>query len=619
MASLAPNRLSTRPKTSISQQMLEACGVHDHLCVIYETREEQFSAVVSFFKTGLELGEKCLYIADENTPQAIAAAMGNAGIKGDAGVLSGTLTIVHRQDACLKNGDFDPEWMMKFLREAVEDAEVDGYTTVRVSCENTWMPDGRRDTLDRLVDYECRLNEFFPKHNVLAMCQYDRNRFRPETLLQVIRSHPLVISGGFVCSNPHYIPPEGLERNKFDADGEVQRLLDSMVQNAQLKQTLVYEAEALRESEKQYRELLNALPVAVYTTDTDGKITLFNKAAVEFAGRDPEAGREQWCLTHRLYRPDGSFLPHDECPMAVTLRTGEPQRGMEAIAERPDGTRAWFIPHPTVVRDSSGAITGGINVLVDITERKRAEVQQRQVEAALQKSEKFAAAGRMAATIAHEINNPLEAMVNLWYLLGQEKDLSAEGQTQLTMLGDELHRVSHITKQTLEFYREGKCAGEFDLSQPINAAVKLFSRKAESKGAKIEVVYRLSATIFGFAGELRQVFANLIGNSLEAGSTAIKIRISPCRDWDNRNRRGVRVVFADNGSGIPAASARKLFEPFFTTKEEKGTGLGLWVSKGILQKHDGWIRLRTSTKPARSGTTFCLFLPTVRPARSSPK
>jgi PAS domain S-box-containing protein len=100
----------------------------------------------------------------------------------------------------------------------------------------------------------------------------------------------------------------------------------------------------LRESEARYRELLNALPFAVYTTDAEGTITLFNEAATAFAGRHAQTGKDQWCVTHRLYRPDGSFLPHDECPMAVTLRTGEPQRGVEAIAERPDGTRAWFIP-----------------------------------------------------------------------------------------------------------------------------------------------------------------------------------------------------------------------------------------------------------------------------------
>jgi PAS domain S-box-containing protein len=243
-----------------------------------------------------------------------------------------------------------------------------------------------------------------------------------------------------------------------------------------------------------------------------------------------------------------------------------------------------------------------------VLERKMIEERQKNAEDALRKAEKFAAAGRMAATIAHEINNPLEAMVNLTFLLRQE-DLSTEGQEHLDSLWDELSRVCHITKQTLEFYREGRAAAAVNLAEPIQAAAELFARKAKLQGTRIEILHKTPATIYGFAGELRQVFANLIGNSLEAGSAVIRIRVSrACHE----NRNGVRIVFADNGSGIPMDSRRKLFEPFFTTKEEKGTGLGLWVSKGIVQKHEGWIRMRTSTRPGRTGTSFCLFLPAVQ-------
>jgi PAS domain S-box-containing protein len=746
MASLAPNPRFFVPDGASTQphHVLESCGTHDHLCLIYDTPEEQLAAVIPFIRIGLERGEKCLYIVDENTADNILAALHADGLDVDTAIGSGALVVVTRRDAYLKNGDFDPGWMMSFLKDAVHTAEAEGHTGLRITGEMTWALGGSDNTLDCLIDYECRLNNFFPTHKVLAICQYNRRRFRPETLLQVIHTHPLLVSGGMVCDNPHYIPPEAFDRKKYDAASEVQRLLDSIVENAELKRNLAAEAEqarqssaealrwrklyeavlantpdlgfvfdlqhrftyandallemwgrtweeaigktclelgyepwhaamhdreidqviatrkpirgdvpfngtngrriydyiffpvfgangevlavggstrdvtdrrntegALRESELRYRELLDALPVAVYTTDAEGRITLYNEAAAAFAGRRAEPGKDQWCVTYRLYRPDGSFMPHDECPMAVTLRTGRPQRGVEAIAERPDGTRAWFIPHPTALRDSSGKIIGGINVLVDITERKQAEERQRQSEAALHKSEKFAAAGRMAATIAHEINNPLEAIVNLWYLASQDKSLSLNTQELLMTLGAELSRVSHITRQTLEFYRDGKAPAPIDLAGPLNAAVSLFSRKAALTGTRIETRYTTSATIFGFAGELRQVFANLIGNSLEAGAGAIKIRVSPGRDWKQDGRRGVRVTFADNGSGIPADSAANIFEPFFTTKDEKGTGLGLWVSRGIVQKHEGWMHMRTSTHPARHGTTFHLFLPSL--------
>ena len=132
--------------------------------------------------------------------------------------------------------------------------------------------------------------------------------------------------------------------------------------------------EELLANEQRMRALVDALPVAAYTIDTEGNVTHYNEAAAEFAGRRAEIGRDKWCVTHRLYHADGTFMPHDECPMAVTLRTGKPVSGVEAIAERPDGTRAHFMPFPTPLFDEAGNVTGGINVLVDITERKHREL-----------------------------------------------------------------------------------------------------------------------------------------------------------------------------------------------------------------------------------------------------
>jgi PAS domain S-box-containing protein len=131
--------------------------------------------------------------------------------------------------------------------------------------------------------------------------------------------------------------------------------------------------EALTGSDQHFQKIIDALPAAIYLTDAEGRVTQFNQACVAFSGRVPELGTDHWCVTWKLYRPDGTPLPHDECPMAIALKEGRPIRGAEAIAERPDGTRIWFTPYPTPLRDVSGRIIGGINMLVDITERKRAE------------------------------------------------------------------------------------------------------------------------------------------------------------------------------------------------------------------------------------------------------
>src|SRR5262249_14927203 len=133
----------------------------------------------------------------------------------------------------------------------------------------------------------------------------------------------------------------------------------------------------LKDSEKRLQDLLAAIPAAIYTTDAEGKITYFNEAAVELAGRTPEIGSDEWCVTWKLYLPDGRPLPHDQCPMAVSLREARPVRGVEAVAERPDGTRVPFIAYPTPMLDSSGKVVGGINMLVDVSGRKQAETQQR--------------------------------------------------------------------------------------------------------------------------------------------------------------------------------------------------------------------------------------------------
>jgi PAS domain S-box-containing protein len=134
---------------------------------------------------------------------------------------------------------------------------------------------------------------------------------------------------------------------------------------------------AARDAERALRDILNALPAAVYTTDASGRITFYNEAAVEMSGRRPELGQDEWCVTWKLYTPDGAFLPHDQCPMAVALKEDRPIRGVEAVAERPDGTRIPFIPYPTPLHDAAGNLVGAVNMLVDISHRKEAETRQR--------------------------------------------------------------------------------------------------------------------------------------------------------------------------------------------------------------------------------------------------
>lgn len=460
-----------RSSPPLEYPQLACCNPHDHLAFIYDDRDKQLDIVIPFIRLGMERGEKCVYIHDDNSAAAVVCAMERHGIDVKSATARRALSIVTKGDAYLKNGDFDPEWMIDFLVRAVEEAKTEGFQSVRASGEMTWALGPASAPHARLIEYECKVNTFFAGYPMAGLCQYNRRRFRPETLMHVIHTHPRLVLNGDVCENPYYIEPEILLGNGDGTEDAVGRLLESLAENTRLRRKLSAETEARR------------------------------------------------------------------------------------------------------------------------------------------RSERLAAAGRMAATIAHEINNPLEAITNLWYLLERE-NLSPTAQEYVKLMGAELNRVSHIARQTLHFYRIGISAEKVDVAVQIDQAIDGLVPKARMQGVTIAVRNRAPAVIHGFAGELRQLFMNLIENAIEAGATDVQIRTSPARDWTQPARHGVRISVADNGVGIPAEAAAKIFEPFFTTKAKKGTGLGLWVSRGIVQKHEGSISMRTNNRPGHSGTVFSVFLPT---------
>jgi signal transduction histidine kinase len=229
---------------------------------------------------------------------------------------------------------------------------------------------------------------------------------------------------------------------------------------------------------------------------------------------------------------------------------------------------------------------------------------------ALRNSERLATTGRLAATIAHEIHNPLDTVGNLLYLIGQgtQEDGTRE---YASMASSELVRVTQMTQQMLSFQREAAKPVLVNIGEILDSVTALYERKIQTAGIRLERQVEFDGQILALPGELRQIFANLLSNAIEAvGSRrgTITLRAYASRDWQRR-LPGLRVVVADDGPGIPAEVRSKIFEPFFTTKGEGGTGLGLWIASDILRKYDGTIRLRSSTQAHHSGTCFTLFLP----------
>jgi PAS domain S-box-containing protein len=235
---------------------------------------------------------------------------------------------------------------------------------------------------------------------------------------------------------------------------------------------------------------------------------------------------------------------------------------------------------------------------------------QLQAEEALRKTERLAAMGRVAGIIAHEINNPLEAITNAFYLLRDHPSLDTEARYYAQIGEQELLRVSHITRQTLSFYRESQQAVAVSLPEILDNVLELQARRLQLNSITLEKEYKSPAVIHGFPVELKQVFLNLIGNAIQAMPQGGRLSVRVHEYTESSKRiRGVSVSVCDTGSGISPEHAKRLFEPFFSTKSNKGTGLGLWISKGIIQKYEGTIRFRSVRLSGGSVTCFRIFIP----------
>jgi len=230
----------------------------------------------------------------------------------------------------------------------------------------------------------------------------------------------------------------------------------------------------------------------------------------------------------------------------------------------------------------------------------------------LRVNQKLLTLGRLAASIAHEINNPLESITNLLYLMENDRSSPQQSAEYLKLAQTELNRVVQISKQTLTFSRESSTPVRLQLTELIEEVLVLYSRKIADKDLSVVRQYESSQTITAFPGEMRQVLSNLITNAIEASTTGgtLTLRIRDTRKWSDVGVCGLRFSVADNGSGISAETRKRLGEPFFTTKGQAGTGLGLWVTRSILNRYGGNLRLRSSTSEDRHGTVFSLFLPT---------
>jgi PAS domain S-box-containing protein len=361
--------------------------------------------------------------------------------------------------------------------------------------------------------------------------------------------------------------------------------------------------EALRASEQRWATTLRSIGDAVISTNATGKIEFMNDVAQKLTGWSmPEAKGLDMNAIFNIVHETTRVKP--ESPVAKVIRLGKVVGLANHTALiRPDGTEIAIEDSAAPIRDKTGQIEGIVLVFRDVSD-------QRKTEKVLRDNDRLATTGRLAATIAHEIHNPLDAVGNLLFLIAQG---TAEDGTReyASMASRELARTTQMTQQMLTFQREAAKPIPVNIGQILESVVALFERKIKLAGISLEQQISFDGQILALPGELRQIFANLVGNAIEAvGPRPGTITVRAYSSHDRRcEKPGLRIVIADDGRGIPADVRNRIFEPFFTTKGESGTGLGLWISSGILRKYDGTIKLKSSTQPGRSGTCFSVFLP----------
>ncbi len=379
----------------------------------------------------------------------------------------------------------------------------------------------------------------------------------------------------------------------------------------------VIAARKLEESEARATRILQSIGDAVIVTDAEGSITRMNPIAEALTGCTlEEAVGQPLTAVFRIVRED-TGLPV-ESPVERVKRLGTVVGlANHTILLAKDGTKTHIDDSGAPIRNEEGELTGIVLVFRDINERRVAERERDRVEQALMQSEKLAAVGRLASSIAHEINNPLEAVTNLIYL-ARQRALLPEVQEYLESADRELRRVSAIANQTLRFHRQSTHPRSVRCDELIGSVLSIFQGRFLNTNIIVETRNRVSPSVKCFEGEIRQVLSNLVANAIDAmqprgGRLLVRCRVAT--HWKT-SRHGVAFTVADTGGGMSQQTLQRIFDAFFTTKDMNGTGLGLWISKDIVERHGGELRVRSSQRPSASGTVFVLFLPVTQESRS---
>jgi PAS domain S-box-containing protein len=361
----------------------------------------------------------------------------------------------------------------------------------------------------------------------------------------------------------------------------------------------------LSESRERFQITLNSLGDAVIATDAAGRVRYINPAAQQLTGWDDYMQARGRPLTE-VARLIDEITRHELTDPVDTVRRAEKVVGLSnhVVLLSRSGKEYPIEMNGAPIMNDHRQLVGVVLVFRDVTQR-------RQTEQTLRASDRLTQVGRLAATIAHEIRNPLDTVSNLIFLLRHESYPKPETKQYLDLATEELSRITQITGQLLTFHREAQSPVPVDLTKVMESVLALLAPQIRMSGITVTSRFETRRPVRGFPGELRQVFSNLVVNAIHSMADGGKLLLHVYESSlsSDPERKGVRVTVLDNGVGIPHGVRMNLFAPFYTTKGEGGTGLGLWVTRGIIDKHEGTIHFISSVRPGRTGTAFSVFLP----------
>lgn len=598
----ALNRTSTLEDAPASAA-LDAPG-ESHSVHFYEDEAMFVERLSQFAGAALGTGGSCLVVATQEHRERLADRMSECGFD----LLSAArnnryLALDAREtlDRLLTEGWPDAELFERTVEPLLLKVESgltrrDGRVAVFGEMVALLWAEGKSEAAIRL---EQLWNLLRRRHSFFLRCGYPMGCFADESQGELFRR---------VCAEHGDIIP-GESYTSIGSEAERMRFVSSLQQKAQAVESLAEERdlvvaqrkqteEQLRRTQEFARQVLENSVDCVNVLDRDGRLEYMSPPGQRALGIAD--------VSRILGGNWVDFWAEEDRPRAraaIAAATKAKVGSFQGDCEAADGIlKSWDV-RITPVLGAQGEVERLVAISRDITELKWAQK-------ALLDAEKLAAAGRLAATIAHEINNPLEAVTNYIYLARTNPNLPEEVSRHLEIADQELARVAQIAQQTLGFYRDNARSRWFSVAELIREVLTIFDRKLHYKRMKTEILVDGALKLYGKQGELKQALSNLIANSIDAANESGKLwlRAHPTKNWTNGMEKGIRVTLADNGCGMSAEVQRRIFAPFFTTKVDVGTGIGLWVTKGLVEKHGGYLRFR-SRQGERSGTVMSLFLP----------